>query len=204
MQTRRYSKPIIAVAFLLVPFIGLRGCARNGVPKPHSPYPSNSKEVSPMPTSQTFTLTSPALVAGAAIPRRFTCDADDRSPALAWSGAPAETQSLALIVDDPDAPAGTWTHWLLWNLPARATLLPEDTPKIELLDNGARQGLNDFKRIGYGGPCPPPGKPHRYFFKLYALGSRLDLKPGATKAALEAALQPHILAQTQLMATYGR
>ena len=151
-----------------------------------------------------FNLSSSAFSNGNPIPARYTCDGADLSPALAWSAAPDTTQSLALIVDDPDAPMGTWTHWLLWNIPSRATLLAEDAPKIELLDNGARQGINDFQRIGYGGPCPPPGKPHRYFFKLYALDARLDLKPGAAKAALEIAIMPHILAQAQIMGTYGR
>ena len=151
-----------------------------------------------------LTLSSSAFSEGAAIPRRYTCDGDDISPSLSWSGAPAETQSLALIADDPDAPAGTWTHWLIWNIPAKATLLPEDVAKTELADNGARQGINDFRRVGYGGPCPPPGKPHRYFFKLYALDARLDLKPAATKAALESAIESHILAQAQYVGTYGR
>ena len=155
-----------------------------------------------MPTS--FTIGSAAFSNGAPIAARYTCDGADLSPALSWSGAPDATQSLALIADDPDAPMGTWTHWLLWNIPARATLLSEDVPKVELLDNGARQGINDFQHIGYGGPCPPPGKPHRYFFKLYALDARLDLKPGATKSELERAMAPHILAQTQTMGTYGR
>lgn len=169
------------------------------------PAPSVFRERNTMPsTSQGFVLASTAFPNGTPIPSRYTCDSDDVSPALAWSGVPPETQSLALIADDPDAPMGTWTHWLIWNIPAGATLLPEDVPKIELLDNGARQGLNDFHRIGYGGPCPPAGKPHRYFFKLYALSARLDLKPGATKAALESAIQPHLLAQTQTMGTFQR
>ena len=151
-----------------------------------------------------FALSSTAFPNGGEIPRRHTCDGTDLSPALAWQDVPAGTQSLALIADDPDAPAGTWTHWLLWNIPARATLLLEDSAKIELLDNGARQGINDFQRIGYGGPCPPPGKPHRYYFKLYALDARLDLKPGATKADLELAIKPHLLAEAQWMGTYQR
>jgi hypothetical protein len=151
-----------------------------------------------------FALSSTAFPNGGEIPRRHTCDGTDLSPALAWQDVPAGTQSLALIADDPDAPAGTWTHWLLWNIPARATLLLEDAAKIELLDNGARQGINDFQRIGYGGPCPPPGKPHRYYFKLYALDARLDLKPGATKADLELAIKPHLLAEAQWMGTYQR
>jgi Raf kinase inhibitor-like YbhB/YbcL family protein len=151
-----------------------------------------------------FALSSTAFPNGGEIPRRHTCDGTDLSPALAWQDVPAGTQSLALIADDPDAPAGTWTHWLLWNIPARATLLLEDSAKIELLDNGARQGIIDFQRIGYGGPCPPPGKPHRYYFKLYALDVRLDLKPGATKAELELAIKPHLLAEAQWMGTYQR
>ena len=151
-----------------------------------------------------FTLKSTAFPNGGVIPKKYTCDGADLSPALSWDDAPAGTQSLALIVDDPDAPMGTWTHWLIWNIPAKATLLPEDTPKMNLLDNGARQGGNDFKRIGYGGPCPPPGKPHRYFFKLYALDARLEVKAGAVRSELEPALQPHILAQAQCMGTYGR
>jgi Raf kinase inhibitor-like YbhB/YbcL family protein len=151
-----------------------------------------------------FILKSTAFPNGGAIPKKYTCDGADLSPALSWDDAPAGTESLALIVDDPDAPMGTWTHWLIWNIPAKATLLPEDTPKMNLLDNGARQGGNDFKRIGYGGPCPPPGKPHRYFFKLYALDARLEVKAGAVRSELEPALKPHVLAQTEWMGTYGR
>ena len=155
-------------------------------------------------SATSFAVISTAFPNGAEVPRRHTCDGADLSPAFAWHGAPDRTQSLALIADDPDAPGGTWTHWLLWNIPAKATLLPEDQPKIESLDNGARQGSNDFRRIGYGGPCPPPGKPHRYFFKFYALDARLDLKAGASRADLEHALKPHVLAQAQWIGTYGR
>ena len=155
-------------------------------------------------SATSFAVISTAFPNGAEVPRRHTCDGADLSPAFAWHGAPDGTRSLALIADDPDAPGGTWTHWLLWNIPAEATLLPEDQPKIESLDNGARQGSNDFRRIGYGGPCPPPGKPHRYFFKFYALDARLDLKAGASRADLEHALKPHVLAQAQWIGTYGR
>ena len=155
-------------------------------------------------SATSFAVISTAFPNGAEVPRRHTCDGADLSPAFAWHGAPDGTQSLALIADDPDAPGGTWTHWLLWNIPAKATLLPEDQPKIESLDNGARQGSNDFRRIGYGGPCPPPGKPHRYFFKLYALDTLLALKPGATKKDLLKAMEGHVLAEGQLMGTYQR
>jgi hypothetical protein len=154
--------------------------------------------------AMSFALKSTAFANGGEIPRRYACDGADLSPALSWDNAPAGTQSLALIADDPDAPSGTWTHWIIWNIAAKATILPEGIPKAEVLDNGARQGRNDFKRIGYGGPCPPPGKPHRYFFKLYALDARLDVKPGAGRNELELAMKPHVLSQTEWMGTYRR
>jgi Raf kinase inhibitor-like YbhB/YbcL family protein len=153
---------------------------------------------------ETMELTSTAFTNGAAIPAKHTCDAKDVSPPLKWSGVPAGAKSLVLIVDDPDAPVGTWVHWVLYGLPVTATELPEGLPKSQYVAGGARQGLNDFKRLGYGGPCPPPGKPHRYFFKLYALDAALDLKPGLKKQDLEAAMQKHILAQAELMGTYQR
>ncbi|HET7791152.1 MAG TPA: YbhB/YbcL family Raf kinase inhibitor-like protein [Gemmatimonadales bacterium] len=154
----------------------------------------------------TLTLKSPAFENGAAIPAAFTCDGADRSPALAWSGGPKETRSFALIMDDPDAPRGTWVHWVLYHLPATVAGLPENvatTAELPAL-GGARQGNNSWPRIGYGGPCPPPGKPHRYFFKLYALDVGLDLAPGATKADLERAMQGHVRASAELFGTYQR
>jgi Raf kinase inhibitor-like YbhB/YbcL family protein len=149
-------------------------------------------------------LTSTAITEGAAIPAKHTCDAKNVSPPLNWSGAPAGTKSLALIVDDPDAPGGPWVHWVLYDLPATATELAEDVPKSQYVAGGAKQGLSDFRHLGYGGPCPPHGKPHRYFFKLYALDAVLDLKPGLTKKDLETAMEKHILALAQLMGTYQR
>ncbi len=149
-------------------------------------------------------LTSTAFTLGGSIPKKFTCDGPDVSPALAWTDAPAGAQSLSLIMDDPDAPAGTWVHWVLYDLPANTRELPEGVPKDNQLSNGARQGRNDFGRIGYGGPCPPPGSAHRYFFKLYALDAKTNLKAGATKAELEKAMRGHILAQTELMGRYKR
>lgn len=149
-------------------------------------------------------LTTSAFPAEGAIPKKFTCEGPDLSPPLSWSGAPPGTQSFALIVDDPDAPAGTWVHWVLYDLPANTKDLAEGVPKEAQLSNGARQGRNDFRKIGYGGPCPPPGKPHRYFFKLYALDKMLDLKAGASKVEAESAMKGHILAQAQLMGRYGR
>jgi Raf kinase inhibitor-like YbhB/YbcL family protein len=154
----------------------------------------------------TFALTSPSFTDGATIPSQHTCDGPDRSPALRWSGTPAGTRTFALIVDDPDAPAGTWVHWVLFDLPATITELPERVPTHEALADlgGALQGRNDSRETGYAGPCPPPGKPHRYFFTLYALDTSLGLPAGATKADVERAMQGHILATAQLMGTYGR
>lgn len=151
-----------------------------------------------------LTLTSTAFKAGAEIPRQYTCEGADRSPALAWTGAPTGTKSLALIADDPDAPVGTWVHWVVYDLPADITGLPQGLPTTDTLPVGGQQGRNDFRTIGYGGPCPPPGKPHRYFFKLYALDAPTNLKPRATKADVLHAIEGHVLAQTELVGTYRR
>ncbi len=149
-------------------------------------------------------LTSTAFTEGGPIPAKYTYDDKNASPPLKWSGVPAEAKGLVLIADDPDAPVGTWVHWVVYDLPPTATELPEDSPKDQYLPGGAKQGINDFKRLGYGGPSPPPGKPHRYFFKLYALDTLLELKPGATKKQVEQAMAKHVLAQGQLMGTYQR
>ncbi len=149
-------------------------------------------------------ITSTAFSEGQAIPEKYTCQGRDLSPPLKWTGAPPDTRSFALIADDPDAPIGTWVHWVLYDLPASATELAEDTPKSATLPGGAKQGLNDFRRLGYGGPCPPSGKPHRYFFKLYALDTLPGLKAGATKKDVERAMENHILGQAQLVGIYQR
>jgi Raf kinase inhibitor-like YbhB/YbcL family protein len=152
----------------------------------------------------TLKLTSTAFENGQPIPARYTGEGADMSPPLQRSGAPQGTKSLALICDDPDAPAGTWVHWVLWNLPAATKQLDEHVAKTATLPNGACQGSNDFPGIGYDGPMPPPGKPHRYFFKLYALDTTLSLKAGATKQDLLDAMKGHIVAEGQLMGTYHR
>jgi Raf kinase inhibitor-like YbhB/YbcL family protein len=149
-------------------------------------------------------LTSPALQEGATIPRQYTADGRNVSPPLRWQEPPAGTGSLALICEDPDAPRGTFTHWVVFNLPAESRELGEAVPAEATLPQGAAQGANDFGKVGYGGPKPPPGKPHRYFFKLYALDSRLDLQAGAGKEDLRVAMKGHVLAEGQLMGTYGR
>jgi len=150
-----------------------------------------------------YSVKTTAFSEGGTIPKKYTCDGADLSPALTGADAPAGTKSLALIADDPDAPVGTWTHWIAWNIPPEA-VLPEGVVKVESLGDGTRQGKNDFKKIGYGGPCPPPGKPHRYFFKLYALDANLDLKPGADRKELGSAMKDHVLGQAELMGKYGR
>jgi Raf kinase inhibitor-like YbhB/YbcL family protein len=149
-------------------------------------------------------VTSTAFREGQPIPAQYTADGKDVSPPLSWGGVPAGTRSLALVCEDPDAPRGTWSHWVLFNLPADASGLPEGVPPEAKLPSGAAQGTNDFRKVGYGGPSPPPGKPHRYFFKLYALDTTLSLPPGTTRQQLQAAVQGHVLAEGQLMGTYGR
>jgi len=147
-------------------------------------------------------LKTSAFAKGGFIPARFTCKGLDVSPALAWSGVPAKTHAFALILEDPDAPGGTWTHWLVYDLPATARLIPEDLPKTGEIPGGGWQGVNDFGKIGYGGPCPPPGKPHRYFFRLYALNAPLELNAAASKQQVRDALQGHVAAETELMGRF--
>ena len=146
-------------------------------------------------------LTSVAFKDGQSIPAPYTCDGVNISPPLEWSGLPKTTKTVAIIVEDPDAPSGTWVHWVLYNLPADNIGLVENVPASENLKAGGFQGKNDFGKIGYGGPCPPSGT-HHYFFKIYALDSELPLKAGATKAELMKAMEGHIVLEGQLMGTY--
>ena len=155
-------------------------------------------------TTMAFQIKSSAFDPNGEIPRKYTCDGPDFSPALSWTEPPQGTQSFSLSVDDPDAPVGTWVHWVLYNLPATARELPEAVPKDGELKDGSRQGRNDFRKIGYGGPCPPPGPAHRYFFKLSALDTRVNLRSGATKAELLRAMEGHILGQAELVGRYKR
>ena len=151
-----------------------------------------------------FSITSASFKPGGSIPRDFTADGRDVSPALSWVSAPDGTQSLALICDDPDAPVGTWVHWVIWNLPASTKGLAQGIQQSRTLTDGSAQGKNDFGRIGYGGPSPPPGKPHRYFFRLYALKEKLTLAPGASRRELEKAMTGKVIASAEMFATYGR
>jgi len=148
-------------------------------------------------------LSSTAFHKEGIIPDKYTCDGADVSPSLAWGSAPEGTKSFALICDDPDAPMGTWVHWVYYDIPQGPEGLPENVTPNEHPANGGVQGINDFRKIGYGGPCPPGGT-HRYFFKLYALDTLLNLSPGATKAQLLKAMEGHILGQAELMGKYKR
>jgi Raf kinase inhibitor-like YbhB/YbcL family protein len=152
----------------------------------------------------TLSLSSIAFQDGEGIPVKHTCEGQDVSPPLMWSELPQGTQSLALIVDDPDAPGGVFNHWVLFNIPFDNRRLPEAVPTQAQLPSGALQGRNGFGRVGYGGPCPPPGRPHRYCFTLYALDRVLDLKAGVSKKQVLDAMQGHILAQGKLTGTYQR
>lgn len=151
-----------------------------------------------------FVLESPGFGSGEAIPRKYTCDGENHSPPLRWSGAPAGAAGFALVAEDPDAPGGTFVHWLIYDLPAHARELPESVPQTRELPNGARQGQNSFGNIGYGGPCPPPGPAHRYFFRLFALDAKTKLPAGAARAELDRAMKGHLLAQVEWMGKYKR
>jgi Raf kinase inhibitor-like YbhB/YbcL family protein len=168
----------------------------------------SSGERGPTPEEEEVTLkfkvTSSAFTEPLRIPVKYTCDGENMSPPLKWSGVRQDAKSIALISDDPDAPVTTWVHWVLYGLPPDVTELAEGVPTTDVLASGARQGINDFKQVGYGGPCPSPGSPHRYFFKVYALDTEVGLDAGATKSDLLRAMKGHILAEGQLMGTYQR
>lgn len=151
----------------------------------------------------TLALTSASFQDGR-VPKQFTCDGADTSPQLSWAAPPAATRSLALIVDDPDAPSGSFVHWVLFDMPATKRELPVAVPKQDQLDDGSRQGRNDFGKVGYGGPCPPPGRPHRYVFQLYALDATLGLPAGATRKQVADAAKGHVIARGEFTAQYGR
>lgn len=146
---------------------------------------------------------STAFGEGGMIPKKYTCDGENVSPPLEWSGIPEGTRSIAIISDDPDAPVGTWVHWVIFNIPPTVNGVPENVPPVGVLENGSRQGSNDFRKIGYGGPCPPKGT-HRYYFKIYTLDKELGLDAGATKEDLLAEMEGHILGEGQLIGLYKR
>ncbi len=151
-----------------------------------------------------FELKTTAFEPGGFIPKRFTCQGANVSPALAWSDPPAGTQRFAIIEDDPDAPSGTFVHWVVYDLPATYRKLPEALAGSDPMSGGGRQGTNDFSRVGYSGPCPPPGTTHHYFIRLYALDAPTSLPPGASRRELDNAMQGHILAKAELMGRFKR
>lgn len=155
------------------------------------------------PSEKAIKISSSAFKQGEAIPAKYTCDGENVSPPLSWTWYPKRTQSFAIIADDPDAPMGTWVHWVIYNIPASVNDLDENLAKTDTLQNGIMQGITDFRRPGYGGPCPPGGT-HRYFFKIYALDIMLKAKPGLSKAELLKAMKGHIIAEGQLMGKYKR
>lgn len=188
-----FLKISYAMAFLLL-LMPVASCGSSG---------SHSQQAQDSSTSG-FRLQSNAFKEGAIIPRQYTCEGEDISPALRWTSPPPGTRSFVLVVEDPDAPGGVWTHWVVYNLPAIVRELPENVPKQDEVPGGGLQGRNSFGKIGYGGPCPPPGKPHRYFFHLYALDTVLSLKAGASKQDVLDAVKGHVRARTQLMGRFGR
>ena len=151
-----------------------------------------------------LTLRCPMFVDGEAIPVEFTCDGEDRSPPLIWHDAPAGAQTFALIVHDPDAPARDWVHWLLYDIPGVRRDLPVSVPARDVVEGIGTQGRNDFGRVGWGGPCPPPGPAHRYRFRLLALDRKVDLRPRAGRGDLLAAAKGHILAEVEITGRYQR
>lgn len=152
---------------------------------------------------KTFSVGSPAFVQGAMIPRNYTCDGTDSSPELSWSDIPSGATSLAIVVEDPDAPSGLWIHWVAYNIPSTRTGMPKGVPVGESIPEGGRQGRNSWGNIGYRGPCPPPGT-HRYFFRIFALDTMLDLQGEPTREQLLKAMSGHIVGQCELMGRYSR
>jgi Raf kinase inhibitor-like YbhB/YbcL family protein len=156
------------------------------------------------PVQAQLTLSSPALASGSAIAPENACVGSDRSPALTWRNAPQSTKSFALIVEDPDAPGGTFIHWLAYNIPAQTTSIPAGVPQTEEIPSGGKNGINGFNHIGYNGPCPPPGQVHHYYFRLFALDSTLTPGDKPDAAALESAMKNHVLATAELVGTFER
>lgn len=191
---------------LFVWFVGFLlffGCARQKGSAPAAVNRAEEPKGREGPVGK-MVLSSPAFGPGELIPERYTGNGEDISPELFWDSVPAGVASFALVCSDPDAPMGTFIHWVVYNIPGSARRLPEGIASNEELVDGARQGVNSFQRIGYNGPKPPMGKPHRYFFRLYALDTVLDLPPGAAAGRLQSAMAGHILAVGELMGRYGR
>ena len=202
-MTRTHIHP---AAIVLISLGSIIGCGKKE-PAKEEPQTQTQTQTTSVHTQETtmmaIEIESSAFMQGAAIPETFTCDGKDVSPVLTWGSGPEGTRAWALIVDDPDAPSKTWVHWVLYNLPDSTRALSSGVPSGDLPGVGT-QGKNDFGKQSYGGPCPPPGKPHRYFFRLYALDAPLDLPAGATRDQVDRAMEGHILGRGELMGTYAR
>lgn len=197
--TNRHLRATVATLIVAASVSTLACCARNqaGGSNVVSPPTGNAAAVSSLTVTSSFKN-------GQTVPKQFTADGGDTSPAISWSKPPSSAKSIAVICLDPDAPRGTWYHWLLYNLPATATSVSANVPKVETLPGGGVQGLNDFNRIGYNGPAPPPGKKHRYYYRVLALDSTLNVKPAARKEEVLNATRGHIVAEGELMGIYSR
>ncbi len=194
-QPVKTGRPLAPIAWLAASLLAMGLTAA-----PPAPRAQAQQEA---PAGKLRLMTS-AFQAGGEIPSKFTCEGADVSPALTWNEPPAGTRSFMLIADDPDAPGGTFTHWLVYDLPASLRRLPEGVPTTGEIQGGGRQGTNDFPKTGYAGPCPPPGKAHRYFFRLYALDEKVGLHSAATRQELEPAMRGHVLAQSEIMGRFRR
>lgn len=199
----------LVLVMLVVVAIALGGCTRSAPDNAAAVAPAPAANTSPAPppaqAASEWALTSSAFTDGGTIPTQYTADGPDISPPLAWTAPPSGTTELALICDDPDAPAGTWTHWVVYGMAPDLTGLKENLPKQgTVTDPKLLQGTNSFGKTGWGGPSPPPGKPHHYQFTLYALRAKLDLKPGVERAELEKAMEGKVLGKAQLTGLYGR
>jgi Raf kinase inhibitor-like YbhB/YbcL family protein len=194
--SRRESTMTSKIFYLLLFSLLIFSCGQKDETKPISNQTKQEKAME-------LKITSSAFEESGMIPKNFTCDGDNVSPELSWSGSPAETKSFALICDDPDAPAGIWVHWVVYNIPGNAKGIPEAVSTDKQLYNGTIQGLNSSRKTGYSGPCPPGGT-HRYFFKVYALDTTLTIQGDVTKDILLESMKGHILAQGELMGKYTR
>jgi len=206
---KRLSRPTATAFGLLLLALGLMGCQqKSGGPAPASAATAGKPAWRPAGREgkMKWSLTSPAFADGERIPAQFTCDGNDISPELRWTEPPSGTTELALVCDDPDAPRGTWVHWVLYSLPADRRALPEAVPKTGTLEKlgGARQGKNSGGSIGYQGPCPPKGPAHHYHFRLYALDAPVALDPGAARAELDKVMKGHVLGEIELVGLYSR
>ena len=193
-------KTIIRFCVLLLAAILLSSC-KGETPSSNNIQPSNQATGG---KKMEMKVTSKAFQDGGMIPKQYTCDGANISPPIAWDSVPEKTKSIALIADDPDAPGKTWVHWVAFNIPASAHEIPENVPAQENISGGGKQGTNDFKKVGYGAPCPPSGSAHRYYFKLFALDTELTQDSSATKDQLLKAMDGHVLGEGQLMGKYQK